>query len=51
MRNNRPKSEYPAMKEHAAQDKNAVAKQKSTAAEKAAAHPHPKGRAGKPDRR
>ena len=36
MRNNHPKSENPAMKEHAALDKALVAKQKSTESEKAA---------------
>jgi hypothetical protein len=47
MRNNRPKSENPAMKEHAARDKDVVARQRTTAAEKAAAHPHQKDRAAK----
>jgi hypothetical protein len=45
MRNNRPKSENPAMKEHAARDKEVVARQRTTEAEKAAAHPHQKDRA------
>jgi hypothetical protein len=36
MRNNHPKSENPAMKEHAALDKVLVARQKTTEAEKAA---------------
>jgi hypothetical protein len=45
MRNNRPKSENPAMKEHAARDKDVVARQRSTEAEKAAAHPHQKDHA------
>jgi hypothetical protein len=36
MRNNHPKSEGPAMKEHAAMDKELVARQKTTEAEKAA---------------
>jgi hypothetical protein len=36
MRNNHPKSENPAMKEHAAMDKALVAKQKTTESEKAA---------------
>jgi hypothetical protein len=40
MRNNRPKSENPAMKEHAAQDKDAIARERTTEAERAAAHPH-----------
>jgi hypothetical protein len=35
MRNNHPKSEGPAMKEHAAMDKELVARQKTTEAEKA----------------
>ena len=35
MRNNHPKSEGPAMREHAAMDKELVARQKTTAAEKA----------------
>ena len=47
MRNNRPKSENPAMKEHAARDKDVVARQRTTEAEKAAAHPHQKDRATK----
>jgi hypothetical protein len=40
MDNKHPKSENPAMKEHAAQDKDLAALQKTTAAEKAARH-HP----------
>jgi hypothetical protein len=40
MRNNHPKSEGPAMKEHAAMDKDLVARQKTTAAEKAAHASH-----------
>jgi hypothetical protein len=36
MRNNHPKSENPAMKEHAALDKSLIARQKTTEAEKAA---------------
>jgi hypothetical protein len=40
MRNNHPKSESPAMKEHAALDKTLVARQKTTEAEKAAHAPH-----------
>ncbi|MDP9089970.1 MAG: hypothetical protein M3O26_14665 [Pseudomonadota bacterium] len=36
MDNKHPKSENPAMKEHAAQDKNLAARQKTTEAEKAA---------------
>jgi hypothetical protein len=36
MRNNHPKSEGPAMKEHAALDKEMLARQKTTEAEKAA---------------
>jgi hypothetical protein len=43
MRNNHPKSEIPAMKEKAASDKEALARQKTTEAEKAAAHPHHNG--------
>jgi hypothetical protein len=35
MRNNHPKSEGPAMKEHAALDKELLARQKTTEAEKA----------------
>lgn len=45
MRNNRPKSENAAVKEHAAEDRNKIARQISTEREKAAAHPH--GPAGK----
>jgi hypothetical protein len=40
MRNNHPKSEAPAMKEHAAMDKELVARQKTTEAEKAAHSSH-----------
>jgi hypothetical protein len=40
MRNNHPKSESPALKEHAALDKALVARQKTTEAEKAAHAPH-----------
>ena len=40
---NRPKSELPAIKEHAAAEKEAIARLKATEAEKAAAHPHDKG--------
>ncbi len=40
MRNNRPKSESAAVKEHAAEDKVRIARQLTTAAEKTAAHPH-----------
>jgi hypothetical protein len=50
MRNSRPKSENPAMKEHAAMEKALVAKQKTTEAEKAA-HGHterPHGAGAKP---
>jgi hypothetical protein len=36
MRNNHPKSEGPAMKEHAALDKELLAKQRTTEAEKVA---------------
>jgi hypothetical protein len=36
MRNNHPKSEGPAMKEHAALDKDLAARQKTTEAERAA---------------
>ena len=39
MRNNRPKSENAAAKEHAAEDKVRIARQLTTEAEKAAAHP------------
>jgi hypothetical protein len=48
MRNNHPKSEGPAMKEHAAMDKELVARQKTTEAEKAekAAHPSHAERSG-----
>jgi hypothetical protein len=45
MRNNHPKSEGPAMKEHAALDKDMAARQKTTAAEKAA-HAGHAGNAG-----
>jgi hypothetical protein len=40
MRNNHPKSEGPAMKEHAAMDKELVARQKTTEAEKTAHSGH-----------
>jgi hypothetical protein len=40
MRNNHPKSEGPAMKEHAALDKDLVARQKTTEAERAAHASH-----------
>ena len=40
MRNNHPKSENPAMKEHAALDKSLLARQKTTEAEKAAHAAH-----------
>jgi hypothetical protein len=45
MRNNHPKSENPAMKEKAASDKDLLAREKTTAAERAATHPHPRGHA------
>ena len=40
MRNNHPKSESPAMKEKAASDKDLLAREKTTEAERAAFHPH-----------
>jgi hypothetical protein len=40
MRNNHPKSENPAMKEKAASDKDLLAREKTTEAERAATHPH-----------
>jgi len=43
MRNNHPKSENPAMKEKAASDKNLLAREKTTEAERAATHPHLRG--------
>jgi hypothetical protein len=43
MRNNHPKSESPAMKEKAASDKDLLAREKTTAAERAATHPHHRG--------
>ena len=43
MRNNHPKSENPAMKEKAASEKDSLAREKTTEAERAAAHPHLRG--------
>ena len=40
MRNNHPKSENPAMKEKAASEKDSLAREKTTEAERAATHPH-----------
>ena len=40
MRNNHPKSENPAMKEKAASEKDLLAREKATEAERAATHPH-----------
>lgn len=44
MRNNHPKSENPAMKEKAASEKDLLARDKTTEAERAATHPHLHGR-------
>jgi hypothetical protein len=46
MRNNHPKSEQPAMKEHAARDKDAIAREKTTEAERAASRASPKPKPG-----
>jgi hypothetical protein len=50
MRNNHPKSEGPAMKEHAALDKEMLARQKTTEAEKAVHTGHGEAHAGHAER-